>query len=152
MLEGGRLHRVALADVKDLRKLRNRARVLRFSKPAPGLGWQAAAMGERTKRFWVMERPCPQKIMGDRTSLSTGMGDITMRRTHLVRPRIAVSEKSLASRAPHMGDVTTFRRLGAATWPPTEFLCVRCLSCVCRAQPPKPTPVEDGLVAVLIKH
>ena len=80
-----RLRRVAWADVKDLRRLKNRARVLRFSKPTPGLGWQASAMGERTKGLWVMERPCPQKIMGDRTGLSTGMGDITMRRRHLVR-------------------------------------------------------------------
>ena len=59
-------------------KVKNRARALRFLKAVPVLALLVDCMGETTISLWVKPRVYPQKIMGETTCLSTGMGETTI--------------------------------------------------------------------------
>ena len=53
-------------------KVKNRARALRFCKPAPLLGFQGGSVGENTCPRWVTTRVHPQEKVGENTCPSTG--------------------------------------------------------------------------------
>lgn len=58
-------------SVKDFKKVKKRARALRFVKPLLLKAWWPCFLGDNTLLAWVITRAYPQVILGDNTYLST---------------------------------------------------------------------------------